>query len=150
MPGLSFLDIVHRAVPSGGNPCWSPHLSELLKCLIQFFHKAEELMQKQSRTTSHALCRRFYCQAQASAQLAQQQCDGQSAQLLVVMAALDSCQAEWQAAEAGRQALLRALGDKAQAASRHAVERMAAQVGLSSRWLAFCLVGTMFIVYGRE
>jgi hypothetical protein len=45
------------------------------------------------------------------------------------MAALDSCQAEWQAAEAGRQALLRTLGDKAQAASRHAVGRMATQVG---------------------
>ena len=45
------------------------------------------------------------------------------------MAALDNCQAEWQAAEAGRQALLRALGDKTQAASRHAVERMGAQVG---------------------
>lgn len=73
-------------------------------------------------------CCRVYCQGHARLLLAQQSAELAASRMLLVEAALEGAQGQWTAAEVGRQALLKALAARQQQASRHAAERLKAQV----------------------
>jgi hypothetical protein len=84
--------------------------------------------------------------ARLEADVAANQSTSLSAQLAASTAAADRLTALWQAAERGRQCLLRGAGQREAQGAAFAVERMHAQVGeqvLMRRLCAWCTVETV-------
>jgi hypothetical protein len=75
------------------------------------------------------LFRRLYMKARLEADVASNQSSSLSAQLAASQATEDRLTALWQAAERGKQCLVRGMGQREGQAAAFAVDRMQAQVG---------------------